>query len=89
MDTITLVLTEGEAKIYEKVMKKVEETAVFLSDLSYSERLNWLTEHQYPHPISFEREIGGTVYAVNTHFSEKSETAEDKIDRILGRNITL
>ena len=89
MDAITLALTEEEAKIYEIVMKRVDETAVFLSALSYEKRLNWLTEHQYPHPISFEREIGGTVYAVNAHFSGNSETAEEKIDRILGRNIVL
>ena len=89
MDTITLVLSENEAKIFDKAMRKAEETAVFLSDLSYEKRINWLTEHQYPHPISLEREIGGTVYAVNAHFSENAETAEEKIDRILSRNITL
>ncbi len=51
--------------------------------------MDWLKEHQYSHPISFEREIGGTVYTVNAHFSEDAETPEGKVKRILNRNITL
>ena len=89
MNTIILELTEQEAKIYDEVMKKVDETAAFLVGLSHTERLNWLKKHQYPHPISFEQEINGTVYHVNAHFSENAETAEGKVNRILNRNITL
>ena len=70
-------------------MEKVEETAAFLASLSHEERLDWLKEHQYCYPISFEREIGGTVYTVNAHFSEDAtETAEGKVNRILSQNIT-
>ena len=89
MDTIILELTEREAEIYDEAMKKVDETAVFLAGLSHADRLNWLKKHQYPHPISFEREIDGTVYTVNAHFSEDAETAERKVNRILSRNIAL
>ncbi|MCI8678487.1 MAG: hypothetical protein HFF46_09200 [Lawsonibacter sp.] len=39
--------------------------------------------------MSFEREIGGTVYTVNAHFSEDAETADGKVNRILNQNITL
>ena len=74
MNTIILELTEKEAQIYDEVMEKVDEIAAFLAELSHSDRLDWLKKHQYPHPISFEREIGGTVYTVNAHFS--SDTAE-------------
>ena len=89
MNIIRLELTEQEAKIYDEVMKKVEETAAFLASLSHEERLDWLKEHQYCYPISFEREIGGTVYTVNAHFSEDAtETAEGKVNRILSQNIT-
>jgi len=89
MNIIKLELTEQEAKICDEVMKKVEETAIFLADLSPTDRLDWLRAHQYSHPISFEREIGGTVYTVNAHFSEDAETADEKVNRILSRNIAL
>lgn len=88
MNIIRLELTEQEAKIYDEVMEKVDETAAFLADLSHEERLDWLKEHQYIHPISFEREIGGTVYTVKAHFSgDTAEPVEDKVTRILNRNI--
>ena len=89
MDTMILELTEREAEIYGETIKKADETAVFLAGLSHADRLDWLKKHQYPHPISFEREIDGTVYTVNAHFSEDAETAERKVNRILSRNIAL
>ena len=89
MATIILELTEKEAKIYDEAMKKADETAVFLAGLSHADRLDWLKKRQYPRPISFEREIGGTVYTVNAHFSgDTAETVEGKTLRILNRNIT-
>ena len=88
MSVIQLELTKRQAKIYEEVMKKADETAIFLAGLSYEERLDWLKEHQYPHPISFEQGIGGTVYTVNAHFSgDATETVERKTVRILSRNV--
>ena len=89
MATIILELTEKEAKIYDEAMKKADETAVFLAGLSHADRLDWLKKRQYPRPISFEREIGGTVYTVNAHFSKGAETADEKVNRILSRNIAL
>ena len=89
MATIILELTEKEAKIYDEAMKKADETAVFLAGLSHADRLDWLKKRQYPRPISFEREIGGTVYTVNAHFSKDAETADGKVNRILNQNITL
>ena len=86
---IVLDLTEREQEIFDEVMKRIDETAAFLAGLSHMERLIWLKEHQYSHPISFEREIGGTIYAVNVHFSESAtETTEGKVNRILAQNIT-
>ena len=88
--SIILELTKREQEIFDEVMEKIDETAAFLAGLSPVERLDWLKKHQYSHPISFEREIGGTVYTVNAHFSEKAtETAEGKVNRILNQNITL
>ena len=85
---IVLELTEREQEIFDEAMERVDETAAFLAGISHAERLNWLKEHQYSHPISFEREIGGTIYAVNVHFSESAtETTEGKVNRILTQNI--
>ncbi len=86
---IVLELTEREQEIFDEVEEKVDKTAVFLAGLPHEERLNWLKEHQYPYPIGFEREIGGTVYTVNAHFSgDAAETADGKVKRILSRYIT-
>ena len=86
---IVLELTEREQEIFDEVLEKIEETAIFLADLSHEERLDWLKEHQYSRPISFEREISGTIYTVNAHFSESAaETTEGKANRILTQNIT-
>ena len=86
----TIELTERQAEIFEEVMERIDEIAVYLASLSHEERLDWLKEHQYSRPISFEREIGGTVYTVNAHFSGgTAETVEGKTLRILSRNIAL
>ena len=86
----TIELTGRQAEIFEEVMERIDETAVYLVSLSHEERLDWLKEHQYSRPISFEREIGGTVYTVNAHFSGgTAETVEGKTLRILSRNIAL
>jgi len=80
----TIELTKREKAIFDQVMEQIHETAAFLAALSHEERLDWLKEHQYPYPISFDREIGGTVYTVNAHFNGSgSETVEGKVDRIL------
>ena len=86
---IVLELTKREQEIFDEVLEKIDETAAFLAGLSPTDRLDWLKEHQYSYPISFEREIDGTVYTVNAHFSEDAETAEEKVNRILNQNITL
>lgn len=88
MKMIELGLTEREAEIFDQVTERIDATAAFLAGLPYEERINWLKEHQYCRSISFEREIGGTVYTVSTHFSGKTaETVEGKVERILSRNI--
>ena len=89
MSAFQIELTEKQWEIVEEVWEKVEQEIPHLATLSREQRLAWFREHQYPHPISFEREIGGTVYTVNAHFSEDAETAEGKVSRILDRNITL
>ena len=89
MSVFQIELTEKQWEIVEEVWASVEKEMAHLATLSREQRLAWFREHQYPHPISFEREIGGTVYTVNAHFSEDAETADGKVNRILNQNITL
>ena len=92
MSAVQIELTGKEWNIVKEVWDKVQREIAHLTTLSREQRLAWFREHQYPHPISFEREIGGTVYTVytvNAHFSKEAETADGKVNRILNRNITL
>ena len=89
MSAFQIELTEKQWEIVEEIWAKVEQETAYLATLSQEQRLAWFQEHQYPRPISFEREIGGTIYTVNAHFSKEAETADGKVNRILNRNITL
>ena len=89
MSAVQIELTEKQWEIVEEIWAKVEQETAYLATLSQEQRLAWFREHQYPHPISFEREIGGTVYTVNAHFSKEAETADGKVNRILSQNIAL
>ena len=89
MSAFQIELTEKEWEILEEVWANVEQEIAYLATLSQEQRLAWFREHQYPRPISFEREIGGTVYTVNAHFSKGAETVDGKVNRILNQNITL
>ena len=89
MSVIQLELTKKEWEIVEDALVKVEREIAYLGTLSLEQRLVWFREHQYSYPISFEREIGGTVYTVNAHFSDDAtETVEGKVERILNQKIT-
>ena len=89
MSVFQIELTEKQWEIVEEVWASVEKEMAHLATLSREQRLAWFREHQYPRPISFEREIGGTVYTVNANFSKGAETADGKVNRILNQNITL
>ena len=88
MSAFRIELTEKQWEIVEEIWAKVEQETAYLTTLSQERRLAWFQEHQYPRPISFEREIGGTIYTVNAHFSgDTAEPMEKKVIRILNRNI--
>jgi hypothetical protein len=68
------------AEIYELI----DEITNTLAKMTQAERLAWFRRTQYPHPIHFETEIGGTVYSVNAHFdSEADESLQEKAQRII------
>ena len=89
MNTFQIELTDKQWEIVEEMWDKVQQEIAHLATLGREQRLAWFREHQYPHPISFEREIGGTIYTVNAHFSKEAETADGKVNRILNQSITL
>ena len=89
MSAFQIELTEKQWEIVEEIWAKVEQETAYLTTLSQEQRLAWFQEHQYPRPISFEREIGGSIYTVNAHFSKEAETADGKVNRILNQSITL
>lgn len=87
---VELSLTGREHEIYLQVQARLDRQTAQLAAQPRSQRLAWFMAHQYPHPISFEREIGGTVYTVNARFiPQATETAEEKVSRILGKNSSL
>ena len=59
MSAVQIELTEKQWEIVEEIWAKVEQETAYLATLSKEQRLAWFQEHQYPCPISFEREIGG------------------------------
>jgi hypothetical protein len=86
MKNIQIAVTQQQYEIWEQVMDEIDQTAIFLAGLSHEKRLEWLRKRQYCQPISFQQEIGGTVYTVNVHFNEQaSESVEEKTSRILGQ----
>ena len=90
MSAFQIELTEKQWEIVEEIWANVEQETTYLATLSREQRLAWFREHQYPHPISFEREIDGTIYTVNAYFNkDAAETAEGKVCRILNQNIVL
>lgn len=82
-----LELTEREWELYRQEQEKVDAMMRYLSGLSREQRFQWYWEHQYCYPITFEKEIGGTVYTVTAHFNKNaSEDVEEKTGRILIKN---
>lgn len=89
MNELQIELTERQWELAQDALCKAKKEMAYLATLSREQRLAWFQEHQYPRPISFEREFGGTVYTVNAHFSDAAaETVEEKAKRILNHEVT-
>jgi hypothetical protein len=81
-----MICRNNGAEIYELI----DEITNMLAQMTQTERLAWFCRTQYPHPIHFETEIGGTVYSVRAHFdSEADENLQKKAQRIILKSITL
>jgi len=77
-------LTDNEHNLITKMLNNISQIENILSAMTKSERIDWFRSKQFPHKIDFEKEIGGTVYTVRSHFnSDSSETLREKTERIL------
>ena len=85
MSAVQIELTEKQWEIVEEIWASVEKEIAHLAALSREQRLAWFREHQYPRPISFEREIGGTVYTVTGSY-KGAESFVRRLERITAKN---
>jgi hypothetical protein len=78
-----MICRNNGAEIYELI----DEITNMLAQMTQTERLEWFCRTQYPHPIHFETEIGGTVYSVRAHFdSTARESLKEKTERLIMRS---
>lgn len=69
---------------FKDIHTAIEETTVMLLAMTKDERIAWFRKSQYPYPLDFDTEIGGTVYSVSSHFNEAaSESLQEKAQRII------
>ena len=62
----------------------IEEITNHLATLTKEERIAWFKKNMYIEPLSFTREIDGTIYVVRTFFKEDAkENIAEKIQRIV------
>lgn len=62
----------------------IEEITNHLATLTKEERIAWFKKNMYIEPLSFTKEIDGTLYVVRTLFKEDAkENIAEKIQRIV------
>ena len=77
-------LTDNEHNLITEMLNSISQIENILSTMTKSERIALFLSKQFPRKIDFEKEIGGTVYTVRSHFnSDVSETLREKTERIL------
>ena len=77
-------LTDNEHNLITEMLNKISQIKNLLSSMTKSERIAWFRNKQFPRKIDFEKEIGGTVYTVRSHFNaDATETLREKTERIL------
>ncbi len=62
----------------------IEEITNRLAKLTKEERIAWFKKNMYIEPLSFTKEIDGTLYLVRTFFKEDAkENIFEKVQRIV------
>ena len=68
----------------EDIFKIIDDITNHLKTLTKEERIAWFKKNMYIEPLSFTKEIDGTLYVVRTLFKEDAkENIAEKIQRIV------
>ena len=68
----------------EDIFKIIDDITNHLKTLTKEQRIAWFKKNMYIEPLSFTKEIDGTLYVVRTLFKEDAkENIAEKIQRIL------
>ena len=68
----------------EDIFKIIDDITNHLKTLTKEQRIAWFKKNMYIEPLSFTREIDGTLYVVRTLFKEDAkENIAEKIQRIV------
>ena len=66
------------------IFKIIEDITNHLKTLTKEQRIDWFKKNMYIEPLSFTKEIDGTIYVVRTFFKEDAkENIAEKIQRIV------
>ena len=64
------------------IFKIIEDITHHLKTLTKEQRIDWFKKNMYIEPLSFTKEIDGTIYVVRTFFKEDAkENIAEKIQR--------
>ena len=73
-----------DTELNKDIFDIIEEITNHLATLTKEERIAWFKKNMYIEPLSFTREIDGTIYVVRTFFKEDAkENIAEKIQRIV------
>ena len=66
------------------IFKIIEDITEHLKTLTKEQRIAWFKKNMYIEPLSFTKEIDGTLYVVRTLFKEDAkENIAEKVQRIV------
>ncbi|MBR6509979.1 MAG: transposon-encoded TnpW family protein [Clostridia bacterium] len=66
------------------IFKIIDDITEHLKTLTKEQRIAWFKKNMYIEPLSFTKEIDGTLYVVRTLFKEDAkENIAEKIQRIV------
>ena len=66
------------------IFKIIDDITEHLKTLTKEQRIAWFKKNMYIEPLSFTKEIDGTLYAVRTFFKEDAnENIAEKVQRIV------
>ena len=66
------------------IFKIIDDITDYLKTLTKEQRIAWFKRNMYIEPLSFTKEIDGTLYVVRTLFKEDAkENIAEKIQRIV------